>query len=112
MKSDTDNDLEVARPVHCDEAGAIWRGVGARGDNIRDGSSKASIEGGFWLGLLAIIIASAAAAASWYAVGATAGSVYAAQMAERNAKVAQYQLETALDNAGIKHPADLPKENP
>ena len=108
MKSDTDNDLEVARPVHCDEAGAIWRGVGARGDNIRDGSSKASIEGGFWLGLLAIIIASAGAAAAWYAVGETSGSVYAAQMAERNAKLAQYQLEQAMRKAGL----DVPKESP
>lgn len=90
-----------------DEAGSIRRW--SSGDNIRDGGAKASIEGGFWLGLFAILAAFVASAVAWKALGETSGAVYAAQMAERNAKLAQYQLEEMLRDAGVE-PAQEPDQ--
>ena len=44
------------------------------------------------------------------AIAAGKEAVSTAQLAERDAKLAQYQTDVGLTNAGIKHPTDLPPE--
>ena len=72
------------------------------------GISEKSLIMFVWLPLgVALIAAMAALGIAAFNSGTSQGAVYAAQMAERNAKLAQYQTELALKRAGIELPTDV-----
>ena len=75
---------------------------------VQVGVSERSLLLFVWLPTALACLASVAALAfASYSIGAAQNSAYAAQMAERNAKLAQYQLKLALDRAHIEVPSDL-----
>lgn len=104
-------DREIARYYHAEGASGIGGGASIEQTGVSEKTLVLFVLVPVTVTLLA---AFGAAGYAGYAGGtavATANAALAlAQISERNAKLAQYQLEEALEEAGLDPPNELPGE--